>query len=214
MRFYILVGQAVRGPLTADDIRLLPGLSPDTPVCPEGRDHKDSSNWRAAASYPALFAVLAAGSPDRDGGASRFWRSAVAKGHAAQALAASEPRAAGGGGWVWLLAAALPMLVIGYMDFSRPAVRPAPARSVPPPTPLDRATALFTARLPRDEAQALRAAIGLVVVDGRQEIVLPADGRSLKATARFRYDAKRRELRPLNEAARGLLDIRRAHRKP
>ena len=61
---------------------------------------------------------------------------------------------------------------------------------------------------------AARAAIGLVVVNGQQEIVLPADGRSLKAAARFRYDAKRRELRPLNEAACGLLDIRRAYLKP
>ena len=52
-----------------------------------------------------------------------------------------------------------------------------------------------------------------MVDGGGLQIILPADGMSLKAEARFSYDPKLRQLRPINESARGLLDIRRGYPK-
>ena len=75
MRFFVLVGSAVRGPLTAEALRSLPGLSPETPVCPEDRDYKNQNNWKAASSYPQLLAQAGSELAPRDGGVSRFWRS-------------------------------------------------------------------------------------------------------------------------------------------
>jgi len=216
MRFFVLVGSAVRGPLADDEIRSLPGLCVETPVCPESRDHTKSGNWTVAASYPQLLAQPGAEVPEQDGGVFRFWRSAVAKERVAQALAAAKAQGAGRGrGWFWLLALVLPLLALALLELGQPDSRPAPQQTSRPPTLLEQAAPLFLpARLPRDAAQRLRSAAGAMVVNGELQIVLPADGRSLKAEARFSYDSKRRELRPINEAARGLLDIRRGFPKP
>ncbi|MCX5795195.1 MAG: hypothetical protein NTY77_06870 [Elusimicrobia bacterium] len=225
MRFYFLVGSAVRGPLTVELIRSWPGISPETPVCPEDRDHRKADNWRAAASYPQLLARPAAAPAEPDGGASPFWRSAAAKGLAARALAAAQAqetgRGEGGVGWARPSALLLPALALALLAFAlrhrgRPESRPAPPRSSGPSTLMDQAAPLFlpAGLLPRDEAQSLRRCAWSIVIDGRPQIIVPADGRNLKVDARFSYDPKRRELRPANEAARGLLDIRRGHLNP
>ena len=215
MLFFVLVGSAVQGPLAVDAIRSLPGFSPEIPVCPENRDHKEQNSWKAAASYPELFAQSGSEFKERDGGVARFWRSAVAKERVAQVLAAAKAREIGqGGGWFWLLVLVIPFLVLALLDLRQPASRPAPQRTNQSPTLLEQAAPLFLpARLSRDEAQRLRSSAGFIVVGGQPQIVLPADGRILKAEARFSYDSKRRELRPINEAARGLLDIRRGSPK-
>jgi|GEM_PF-4970234 len=189
----------------------LPGFSPETPVCPEDRDPKNQNSWKAAVAYPELFAQPGSEVPDRDGGASRFWRAAVAKERVTQALAAAKAQGTGqGGGWFWLLAVVLSLLALALLDLRQPASRSVPQRSNPLSTSLEQAAPLFLpARLPRDEAQRLLSSAGFMVVGGQPQIVLPADGRSLKAEARFSYDPKRRELRPINEAARDWLDIRR-----
>jgi hypothetical protein len=215
MRFYVLFGSIVRGPLTLDIIRSLPEISPETPVCPENRDYKVQGNWKAAASYPQLLANPGAGAPERDGGASRFWRSAVARERVARALAAAKSQGAGQGrGWIWLSAVAIPLLAIALLDLQRAEVPQAPSRSSASSSSLGQAAPLFLpAGFSRDEAQRLRSMASIMVVGVQQEIVLPADGRSLKSEARFSYDPKHRELRPINETARRLLDIRRGFPK-
>ncbi|MBI5241826.1 MAG: hypothetical protein HY926_15240 [Elusimicrobia bacterium] len=207
----------MRGPLTAEQVRSLPGLAPETPVCPEGHDPARSRDWTAAASYPQLLAGLADDVPQGDGGAARFWKSAVAKERVAAALAAAAPREAGSGGTpLWLLAAMLPILVFGLLSLGgrgpRPAP-PAPPRAAPRNLLEQAAPLLFPARLARDEGARLLGSAGLAFLGPRTEIVLPADGRLLKSEARFSYDPARRELRPTNEAARGLLDLRPPRRR-
>ena len=127
---------------------------------------------------------------------------------------AKDQGAGKGGGWFWLLVLILPFLALALLDLRQPASRPAPQRTNQPPTLLEQAAPLLlSARLPRDEAQRLRRSAELMMIDGETQIVLPADGRNLKADACFSYDPKRRELRPINASARDLLDIRRGYPK-
>jgi hypothetical protein len=217
MRFFVLIGSSLQGPLTPEQVRLLPGMVPDTPVCPEDRDHKRSANWSAAASYPQLLADAGPRLPERDGGVLRFWQSAIAKERAARALVPAGPRRARSESrWLWLSVLVLPGLIAGWLALGAPrSPRLAPEPPARPATVLDQAAPLLMPLgIPRDEAQALLATLRLSITAGRREIVLPADGRRLKYEARFSYDQARRELRPTNKAGRELLDIRQAYRKP
>ena len=115
-----------------------------------------------------------------------------------------------GRGCFWLLALGLPFLASALLDLRSPDSPPAPLRTSQASTVLEQAAPLFLpARLPRDEARRLLRAAELMVDSEQLQIILPADGRSLKSEARFSYDPKRRELRPINESARCFLDIRR-----
>jgi hypothetical protein len=130
-------------------------------------------------------------------------------------MAAANTQEAGqSGGRLWLLALFIPLLALFLLDLGKPGSGPVPQRAPRPVTLLEQAAPLFLpARLPRDEARRLRSSAGYMVVGDELQIVIPADDRSLKSEARFTYDPKRRELRPINEAARGLLDIRRGYSK-
>jgi hypothetical protein len=180
-------------------------------VCPEDRDFRDQNNWKTAASHPQLLSQSGAEALDRDGGASRFWKSAVARERVSQALSAAHVQ----GGpqrrrWLWLLAVVIPLLAIVLLNHRQEQSLPEPQRANAPTNALEQAAPLFLpARLPRGEAQSLRSSAAIMVVGVQQQIVLPADGKSLKAEARFSYDPKLRELRPINEAARHFLDLRR-----
>jgi len=215
MRFFVLLGRSPQGPLSADDIRRLPGLSPDTPVCPEDRDPLQVGNWTAAFSSPELFPRPRAAAPDVDGGASRYWQSALAKQRVAEAYAAAKkPAPEPGSAWPWLLALA-PILGLVLLSLGRTPPRPAPSPSPREPTVIEQAAPLLLpACIPDPEAAELCGRASVTTAPGRRQIRLRADGRRLKVDALFSFDTERQELKPLNDAARGLADIRRGCRTP
>ncbi len=170
----------------------------------DGKGEKTSSSLEAGSEGEAIAALRGQG---------YFILSIVAE-RTPSSAAAKVQEAGQGRGWFWLLALALPVLTFILLGRGQPGSKPAPLLTSQSPTFVEQAAPLFLpVRLSRDEAQRLRSSAGFMVDGGGLQIILPADGMSLKAEARFSYDPKLRQLRPINESARGLLDIRRGYPK-
>jgi hypothetical protein len=82
-RFYARIGSKVRGPYAAEELARLHGFSPDTLLCPEGRNFRSRWNWGPARSSPAFRPAQARAAPAAErriqpasealGAARRWW---------------------------------------------------------------------------------------------------------------------------------------------
>ena len=218
MRYFVFLDRVFRGPLTAEEVRALPGFSGATPVCREDRDRAISGHWTAAAYCRGLLGPSGRRLPAADGGVARYWSCATAQALVQDALAAARrrpsPKSKRPARPLLRPLAGLFLILAAAGASTMSTSRPAPPPRQPLPVDGGLAARVIPSCMPEEAARELRERIRVVRAGRRLEVTIPADGSRLKEDAVFDVDPDRQELRPLSEAARRLLDVRRGCGQP
>jgi hypothetical protein len=217
-RFYIRMGPAARGPFPASDIAGLQVFSGLALVCPEGRDPADRRNWAPAKTFEALRSAIAQ-RPNRP--ASMDWGPEPSPSSAVKPAPKAAPEDPGStapaqkSSWAVpgsVLAAIAVFFLVFLLRKPTEPTESAPARPPEHPIPMvrDAVRVIMPNCLSGNDRRTLVRNASLIMEDGENRIRIPPDGKKIHGEAVFAYNPQTHWLRPLNDDAWRLADIRSA----